>query len=135
MDPGQLGALDWDIVLNTAVPLPLALETGASESRLTLTDLQVRELSVSTGASSTRGPSRPGGDDPGARRERRRLGEAARPAGGGGAVTVHGALADIRVDSARFPRSGDSYRSPDYDSAANRVEILVETGVGSVEIS
>ena len=83
---GTGGALDWDMVFNPAVPLQLTLETGASESRLTLTDLQVRDLRVSTGASSTTVdlPAR-AGHDPGAPRVRRGRGKAARPAGGGGA--------------------------------------------------
>jgi predicted membrane protein len=123
-------------VLNTAVPLTLALETGASESRLLLTDLQVRELSVSTGASSTIVdlPARAGMTrvrvESGAASVKLRV-----PAGVAASISIRSALAGIRVDTSRFPKAGDSYRSADYDSAANRVEISVETGVGSIEIN
>jgi hypothetical protein len=135
---GNIGVLDWDLVLNSAIPVSLALETGASESRLTLTDLQVRELTVSTGASATVVdlPSRAGMTrvriESGAASVKLRI-----PAGVAASITARGALAGIRVDSARFPKSGTggSYRSADYDSASNRVEILAETGVGSIEIS
>lgn len=134
---GAPGGLDWDVVLNATVPLSLELETGASESRLALTDLQVRDLRVSTGASSTTVdlPARAGMTrvrlESGAAAARLRV-----PQGVAAQVTAHGALAGIRVDEARFPKSaGGVYRSTDYDTAQNRVEILVETGVGSVEVS
>ena len=39
-----------------------------------------------------------------------------------------------QADSASFPAAAGGYESPDYDSAANKVDIFVETGVGSVEI-
>ena len=50
---GWAGLLDWDFTLARDIPLSLNLETGASDSRLNLTDLNVRELRVKTGASST----------------------------------------------------------------------------------
>lgn len=132
---GTFGVLDWDFVLSTAVPLSLALETGASESRLLLTDLQVRDLSVSTGASSTIVdlPARAGMTrvrvESGAASVKLRV-----PAGVAASISVKSALAGIHVDTSRFPRLGDSYKSADYDSAANKVEIFVETGVGSIDI-
>lgn len=133
---GNLGVLDWDMVLNTAVPLSLVLESGASESRLTLTDLQVKELSISTGASSTVVdlPARAGMTrvrvESGAASVKIRV-----PAGVAASIVARGALAGIRVDGARFPKSGDLHRSPEYDTAENKVEILAETGVGSIEVS
>lgn len=133
---GNIGVLDWDVVLNGSIPLSLALETGASESRLTLTDLQVRELSVNTGASSTvvELPARAGMTrvriESGAASVKLRV-----PAGVAASITARGALAGIHVDAARFPKSGELYRSADYDSAANRVEIFAETGVGAIDIS
>lgn len=38
------------------------------------------------------------------------------------------------VDTRRFPRLGDLYQSPDYETAANKAEIKVEVAVGSVEV-
>ena len=57
------------------------------------------------------------------------------PQGVAASIEVRSALAGVHVDGTRFPRSGSGYRSPDYDSAANKVEIRVETGVGSLDIS
>ncbi|MGO9410166.1 MAG: LiaF domain-containing protein [Spirochaetia bacterium] len=132
---GWAGLLDWDFTLATGVPLILSLETGASESRLSLTDLQVRELRVKTGASSTTVdlPSSAGVTrvmvESGAAAVRLRV-----PQGVSASIQVRSALAGIHVDRSRFPQAGAGYRSTDYDRAANKVEIFIETGVGSVDI-
>ncbi len=132
---GWAGLLDWDFTLATGIPLTLNLETGASESRLSLTDLKVRELRVKTGASSTTVdlPSGAGTTrvmvESGAAAVRLRV-----PNGVSASIQVRSALAGIHVDRSRFPQAGGGYRSPDYESAVNKVEIFVETGVGSVDI-
>lgn len=134
-DRGWAGALDWNLALTKSIPLSLRLETGASESRLSLIDLQLRELWLKTGASSTMV------DLPAAAgftRVRVESGAAAIklhvPQGVAASIHVSSALAGIHVDGSRFPRSGGGYRSPDWDSAANKVEIDVETGVGSLDV-
>jgi predicted membrane protein len=127
--------LDWEFTLSTRIPLFLSLETGASESRLSLTDLQVRELRVKTGASSTTVdlPSATGFTrvmvESGAAAVRLRV-----PQGVSASIQVRSALAGVHVDRSRFPQAGAGYRSSDYDRAANKVEIFVETGVGSVDV-
>jgi hypothetical protein len=132
---GWAGALDWDIAMNPSIPLSLRLETGASESRLSLTDLQVRELSIKTGASSTTVdlPRAAGFTrvhvESGAAAIKLRV-----PQGVAASIQVKSALAGIHVDRARFPLSSTGYASADYAGAANKVEIFVETGVGSVDI-
>lgn len=133
---GWAGALDWDFALNKSIPLILRLETGASETRLSLLDLQVRDLWLKTGASSTMI------DLPRAAGFTRLTVESGAaaikihvPQGVAAAITVRSTLAGVHVDGARFPRSGSGYRSADYDTAANKVEIQVETGVGSLDIS
>jgi hypothetical protein len=133
---GWGGMLDWDFTLNPSIPLSLRLETGASESRLSLGELQVKELVLKTGASSTTVelPSAAGltrvSVESGAAAVRLRV-----PAGVAASISVRSALAGVNVDAKRFPRSAGGWASPDYDKAANKVEISVETGVGSIDIS
>lgn len=133
--PGE--SLDWDIHLNGEVPLALKITSGASSSTFNLTDVKLVELNLETGASNT---------------------EVSLPANAGitlvnihsGAATlkihlpptvaarirVKGGLTSVNVDSNRFPRQdGDIYQSVDYATAANRADITIDTGVGSVEIN
>jgi hypothetical protein len=133
---GWAGKLDWDFTLNPSIPLILKLETGASETRLSLTDLQVRELSVKTGASSTT-VDLPG--SAGHTRMHVESGAAAVkirvPQNVAATILVKSALAGVHIDATRFPPAAGGYRSANYEGAANKVEILVETGVGSIDIS
>ncbi|MGA2642897.1 MAG: hypothetical protein ABSG21_18550 [Spirochaetia bacterium] len=132
---GWAGTLDWDFGLNPGIPLSLRLETGASEARLSLGDLQVRELFLKTGASSTTIdlPSRAGHTmvtvESGAAAVKIRV-----PQGVAALIVVRSTLAGVHVDRTRFPESAAGYRSADFESASNKTEIFVETGVGSVEI-
>jgi hypothetical protein len=56
------------------------------------------------------------------------------PQGVAASIRARGGLASINIDSNRFPRSGDVNQSPDYETAANKVDMDIQTGVGSVDI-
>jgi hypothetical protein len=43
------------------------------------------------------------------------------------------ALGSTHVDG-RFPRTADGWESPDWGSAANRVEIEIQGGVGTANV-
>ena len=132
---GWAGMLDWNFTLNAGIPLSLMFETGASESRLSLSDLQVKELGVKTGASSTTVdlPASAGfmrvHVESGAAAVKIRV-----PQGVAAFIQVKSALAGIHVDQGKFPQAAGGYRSADWERAANKVEIFVETGVGSIDI-
>ncbi len=129
------GGNDWQIDLARGVPLRLELNTGANEARLDLTELAVTELVLKTGASSTRVqlPARAGATrvqvSSGAASVNLRV-----PEGVAARIRATGGLSGINVDTRRFPRTGDTYETPGYETAQNRVEIRSETGVGSVDI-
>ena len=44
------------------------------------------------------------------------------------------AIGSSQIDETRFPRTLDGHASPDYEGAANRVDITIEGGVGSVRV-
>jgi hypothetical protein len=127
--------LAWDMRLSPDVPLTLKLETGGGETRADLTDLKVTDLRLSTGASSTEVilPARAGFTrvkaGAGAASVRFRV-----PEGVAVKFEFEGGLATVNVDTNRFPRVGDEYCSPDYETAANKVDIEVDAGVGSVDL-
>jgi hypothetical protein len=51
-------------------------------------------------------------------------------------IRTRGGLNTVSVDQSRFPAAGaDLYRSPDFATARNKVDITVETGVSTIRVS
>jgi hypothetical protein len=125
----------WDCGFTTDIPLDLVFEIGAVEANLDLTELQVKDLALKTGASSTRLklPAKAGMThlkvEAGAASV-----EIDVPDGVAARVETSAGLASIDVDQSRFPRVNGYYQSADYDTAENKVDIRIETGVASIEI-
>jgi hypothetical protein len=133
---GAGGSLDWNVRLNDQVPIALKVATGASENELDLSGLRVTELKVSTGASKTTItlPANAGHTDAkvsaGAASVNVRI-----PEGVAAHIVASSGLGAVTVDTTRFPRVEGAYQSPDYDAAANKVDIKISTGAGSVDVS
>jgi hypothetical protein len=127
--------LGWTVSLNGAIPLDLAFETGAGEASLDLSELRVTNLRLQTGASSVHVtlPARAGHTqvhvEAGVASVSLRV-----PLDVAAQVRFEGGLASVDVDRNRFPREGGVYRSPDYETAENKVDIEVRAGVGSFDI-
>lgn len=127
--------LNWTVGLSPEIPLRLDLELGASRNILELTELQVKELRLSTEASATTidFPARAGQTKAWLKSGAASV-DVNIPMGVAASIRTRGGLARFNVDTARFPRSGDSYQSVDFASAENRLDLDVETRVGSVSI-
>ena len=132
--PGQ--NLDWDVSFNRDVTLDLNIDSGASASTLDLTDLKVVNLDIDTGASSTEVtlPANAGNTrvdiDTGASSVKVIV-----PAGVAARINIKSGVASVNVDANRFPRiEGGLYQSADYATAANRADITIDSGVGSIEV-
>lgn len=133
LGPGS--TLDWSCGLNREIPLSLDLETGASDTRIDLTNLRVTDLRLQTGASATdiTLPANAG-------YTRVKIGSGAAavnlrvPSGVAARIRVSAGLAGVTVDRNRFPRVGGVYQSPDYETALNKADVSIETGVGSVDV-
>jgi hypothetical protein len=127
--------LEWNVRFNQQVPLTLRLETGASESHLDFSDLQLSDLNLQTGASFTQ-ITLPAHAvytrvkiSGGAASIKLRL-----PAGVSASIRYSSGFASLDVDQGRFPKSGNLYQSPDFAIAQNKVELMIEVGAASVEI-
>lgn len=133
---GPGGSLDWNVRLNDRIPLELKVSTGASENTLDLSGLRVTDLKVSTGASKTHItlPAHAGHTDvkvsAGAASVSIRV-----PDGVAARIHASSGLGSVSVDGARFPLVGGVHQSPDYDTAANKADINISTGAGSVGVS
>jgi hypothetical protein len=121
--------------LTAEVPLDLRVDAGASRNVLDLRNLRVRSLELHTGASDTRIvlPQAAG-----ATSVRADTGAAALtieiPEGVAARIRTRVVLGSVQVDETRFPRVEGGYESPDYATAANRVDIEVQGGVGSLRV-
>ncbi len=129
------GERGWDVSLTNSIPLTLDFEGGASETRLDLTDTRITDLRIKTGASDTKIwlPS-----NAGYTRVVAHTGIAALeihiPEEVAASIKTEGALAEVQLGKTRFPHRGDRYQSENYETAENKVDIRVETGVGSLKI-
>jgi N-terminal domain of toast_rack, DUF2154 len=125
-----------NVRLAQTTPLMLNIEAGASDSLLDLSALQVTQLDLQTGVADTRV----------------RLPQAA----GHTSVSVHGGVSDLsfevpqgvaadirvsdglasrQIDERRFQSMGGGhYRSAEYDTAANRIDMQIELGIATLRI-
>lgn len=122
----------WDLHLNNAVPLNVAVEMGAGNSTLNLSSITLRNLDVQMGAGNSTvdltgdwkqnvTASIQGG-----------VGEAhiKLPRDVGVRVTVDGGLGS--VDAPDFKKDGDEYVNDAYGKSKTTVEVHVTGGIGEV---
>jgi predicted membrane protein len=102
---------------------------------LDLTDLKVIEFVMKTGASTTE-ITMPANAGYTKAKVESGLGsmKIRFPLGVAGKIRTESGLASVSIDGSRFPRSGSVYISADYDEAENKVDLSLNTGVGSVEV-
>jgi cell wall-active antibiotic response 4TMS protein YvqF len=126
-----------DLNLAPNVPITsLNIQTGATDARLDLSNLHVASLDMSIGAATAwvRFPEAAGLTT-------------AHISGGASTITLevpqgvaaqiqyHGGLSTLNVDQSRFPPASDSvFRSPDYDTAANKIDLSIETGATTITV-
>lgn len=127
--------LRWDVKLTREVPLDLTFHTGAGENRINLRDLNVKRVTLETGASSSeitlpaQSPFCRAIVRAGAASVVLRV-----PEGVAGRIEMESGLVGSKIDPQRFPFNGSVYETPGYDLAERRLEIKVEAGLGSIEI-
>jgi hypothetical protein len=111
------------------------VETGAAEAILDLSEMQVKRFRLKTGASESRVtfPAQAGytqaAVDSGMASVKLRI-----PEGVAAQIEAEAGMAEVKVDRARFPRAGKAYRSVDYDTAENRLDLTIHVGMGSVTV-
>jgi hypothetical protein len=115
----------------------LTVQTGATDAHVDLSSLRVSNIEFNVGAASTwiRLPEAAGATTAhiagGASTINLEI-----PPGVGAQIRQRGGLSTVNVDSNRFPSVGEGlYRSSDYTTATNRVDINIETGVTSIQVT
>lgn len=126
----------WDIQVNSQCPLTLRYEGGAGQARLNCADIQLTTLDIQAGASAMdiilpepRGALRVAIHS-GAATVKLRVPPDAR-------VAIHGApgLGLLDADTTRFHEHGAGILQSDgYAETPDHIEIIIESGIGAVEI-
>jgi hypothetical protein len=125
----------WRFQLTQEIPLTLIVEAGASSLDIDLKDVLVTRVELKTGASSSNVtmPAR------GVSLLDVEAGAASVnilvPQATAARIRVSGDVTSVNVDTSRFPRLDSGfYQSAGYDATADRTEINIESGLGSVKV-
>lgn len=130
------GATEWQIHLNPTISSDITARSDGGNVRLNLAGMAVTRVSADTGGGNMDMVLPDNAAD---------LCVAAKT--GAGNVTVHvpsgiaakihatTGLGKVFVDSRFSKIDGNTYQSPGYDSAANKVEITVSSGAGNVSVN
>jgi hypothetical protein len=134
----RTGSPRMELNLSPEVPITsLNVQTGAAEAHLDLSSLRVSSVEMSVGAAtaSARLPEKAGLTtmhvSGGASTITLEI-----PQGVAARIQHQGGLSTLNVDQNRFPLVGEGlYRSSDYDTAPNKVDITLETGVTTIQVN
>lgn len=133
----ELPSLDWNLRLNPRIPLELSIQKGSGETDLDLTKTHLTELRLVTGTGfiNLRLPANAGQSTVHVEAANVSV-EIYVPVGVAALIHAVEQQTSLEVDPTRFPSvaDGNEYRSSNYDTAANRVEIHLERVTGSVRI-
>jgi hypothetical protein len=124
----------WNFGITGEIPVDLRLDTGANRAVVDLAALRVRRLELHTGASETvlRMPTA------GQTAARIECGFASVtvevPAGVAARISGSVGIGALEVDHRRFPRLDGGWSTPGFETAADRIDISVSGGFGTVKV-
>ena len=134
--PGQAPSEEWTLHLTPDIPTEIRVEAGAAEIDLDLRDLDLKQLEIEAGAADidVTMPASAGRTaasfEVGAASLRITV-----PEGVAARIEVDAGLSSVQINEGRFPKASDDvYISPDFDRAANRLDITIDAGASHVEI-
>ena len=130
---GRSNQVVWELRLNPDVPMHLKVESGAGTATLDLARMRITDLDVNTGVGTTTVTL------PGQGRVQAQINGGVGqttvtiPAGVAVRIEATAGLGQVRV-LGDYQRQDKLYVSPGYDTAANRVDLHVNGGIGSITI-
>ncbi len=124
----------WDVALYPQIPLAVRVNSGVGNANLDLSKLNVTTLRVNGGVGSLNVTTPQAGTttmkiDGGVGSVVVTI-----PPGVAAQIRVNSGLGGAHIDQSRFAKSDKIYQSADYASAANKIDIEVNGGVGSVTV-
>lgn len=126
---------NWHLILNDGLPLTLEIETAAKESRVNLLSTRVSALRLNSIASPLDVTLPAGAGYTVVTLEGgNAMATLHVPAGVAARITGYNSPDFVDVDPRRFPRVDGCWESPEYKTAANRVDIDIKFGAGMVKV-
>jgi hypothetical protein len=124
---------NWDLALTPEVPIDLNSNLGAGEALIDLTGLDIQALNVNLGLGQTTVVLPDQGQFEG--KVDGAIGQTVIRIPQGMAVRIQAdtGIANINVPS-DFERQNDTYTSPGFDGAQNRIELQVGQAIGNIEV-
>jgi hypothetical protein len=128
----DLGRLE--LRLSPNVPIDLKIESGVTEMVLNLEALQVPNLSIETGASRAQVTLPARGQTTATIEGGAANIDVSVPPNVAARIVVDGGPNQFEIDETRFPRQGNAYRSPNFETATDRVTLRIEVGASRVAV-
>jgi hypothetical protein len=129
------GDVTMDVQLARKTPLTLQADVGAGQSDFDLTDLAIRSFVLHNGAgqATVHFPAQAG---PTTADIHSGAGQIILdvPAGVGAYIHGNNGLVSVKVSNDRFQKVSDGYQTTDYQNATNRVDVVLNLGVGEVDV-
>lgn len=124
----------WEIALNPTLPITLRLNGGVGHADLDLSALTIPTLDVDAGIGNARIIAPQRGKvlmrlDGGVGNLHVTI-----PEGVAARIQVDRGIGTVRVNEARFPRTGNEYQSANWERAENQITIRISGGIGTIEV-
>jgi len=129
------GAIRWELDFTPRLPLDMTVKCSAATANLDLQQLQVRNLRLDVDACSGEMtlPAYSGTATVEVHADVSNL-DITVPAGVAVKIQANTSISVVEIDQTRFPKQGDYYVSPDFESAASRVVLNITCDVGRITV-
>lgn len=124
----------WDLQLTDGVPIDLAINTGVGQANLELQRLHLSSLQMEAGVGEVNATLPASGNYQASFKAGVGAMHITIPSGMAARVTVQSGLGAVHVNGV-FDRSGDTYVTPDFATASNRVDLHVSGGLGEITVN
>ncbi len=124
---------NWQISLTSEVPIGLTVDTGVGSAEIDLRQLTITDFVLNTGVGSTVVTLPATGDFSAAIDGGVGLLVVRIPEGVAARIEANGGLAPVSA-SPGFERRGDTYFTPGYEEAQDRLDVQVDLGIGSLRL-
>lgn len=125
----------WEVNFTRGIPLTISIKSAASNLELDLSELEVTELRLDVDAGNYRVtmPSSAGTSNIEIEADAANI-EVIVPDGVAAKIQLNTNLSVSDIDKNRFPQQGAYYLSDNFDTAQNRIYLVIDCDVGRVQV-